>query len=103
MRHSRNSVQYEILVHNRDHDKVIIPYAVVSHLGVDVLLKGICDADEEDRRLFFNTLIHERRNRFISKRNSFVLAAVTLDKDNVPLSLSPEDFFSYEDEHDCVI
>lgn len=94
-------MRYEILLRNRNHDITIIPYAVVSYIGVDTLLSRVCEATEEERRIFFNRLEGDERGRFVSPRTPFILAVVTMEKGNVPISLSPNDYFDYEDQVDC--
>lgn len=95
-------MRYEILLRNRNHDITIVPYAVVSHIGVDTLLSRVCEATEEERRTFFTRLEGDKRGRFVSPRTPFILAVVTMEKGNVPISLSPNDYFNYEDQVDCI-
>lgn len=104
-------MRYEILLRNKNHEVTIIPYAIVSHIGVDTLLSRVCEANEEERRIFFKQLEADGRNRYIEPRSPFVLAVVAMDKANVPLSLSPSDFldygerediFDHEDQVDCI-
>ena len=93
-------MRYEMLLRNKYHDVTVIPYAVVSHVGVDTMLSKVCDATEEERRDFYQRLDMDRRNIFVSPRAPFILAVIILEKGNVPLSLSPSDFFDYEAQDD---
>ena len=93
-------MRYEMLLRNKYHDVTVIPYAVVSHVGVDTMLSKVCDATEEERRDFYQRLDMDRRNIFVSPRAPFILAVIILEKGNVPLSLSPSDFFDYEEQDD---
>lgn len=93
-------MRYEILLRNIYHDVTIIPYAVVSHVGVDTMLSRVCEANEEERRAFYHRLDMDRRNIFVSPRAPFILAVVVVEKGNIPISLSPSDFFDYESQED---
>lgn len=95
-------MRYEVLLRSKYHDTVIIPYAVVSHIGVDTLLSHVCNADEEARRDFFNQLDEDRRNIYAANSSQFVLAVVIIEHGAVPLSLSPQEFFSYEEDADAI-
>lgn len=93
-------MRYEILLRNKYHDVTIIPYAIVSHVGVDTMLSRVCEATEDERRNFYHRLEMDRRNIFISTTAPFILAVVVVEKGNIPLSLSPSDFFDYEGQDD---
>ena len=95
-------MRYEILLRNKYHDVTIIPYAVVSHVGVDTMLSRVCEANEDERRIFFERLDMDRRNLFVSPRAQFILAVVIIEKGNMPISLSPADFFDYESQTDAI-